>query len=216
MPLLIELQYLPPVQYFATLMRHGKVLLEQKENYSKGSYRNRCYIAGANGILMLSIPLAKGKNEQQGIRQTRISTADKNWRNQHWRTIQSAYGNSPFFEFYADGLKALYQKEYEYLWDFNYDLLIWITKKLQLDISISLTSEYQGNPSDEIADWRNAIHPKQHKQRPDEQFKAAYYAQAFEDRHGFLSNLSILDLLFCSGPGAGLVLENCVVESNRL
>jgi hypothetical protein len=212
MPLLIELQYLPSTQYFAKLLRHEEVLLEQKEHYRKGSYRNRCYIAGANGVLMLSIPLVKGKNEQQDIRQTRISEEDSSWRNQHWRTIQSAYGNSPFFEYYGDELKAFYQKKYEYLWDFNYDLLLWITKKLQLDVSITLTAEYQAAPSGDTADWRNAIHPKQHKQRADEHFKAAYYPQAFEDRHGFLSNLSILDLLFCSGPGAGLILESCIVE----
>ncbi|MFT5800525.1 MAG: hypothetical protein ACI956_000329, partial [Nonlabens sp.] len=144
--------------------------------------------------------------------QTRISEEDSSWRNQHWRTIQSAYGNSPFFEYYGDELKAFYQKKYEYLWDFNYDLLLWITKKLQLDVSITLTAEYQAAPSGDTADWRNAIHPKQHKQRADEHFKAAYYPQAFEDRHGFLSNLSILDLLFCSGPGAGLILESCIVE----
>jgi len=213
MSLLIELQYLPPVQYFAKLAKHGEVYLEQKEHYCKGSYRNRCYIAAANGVLLLSIPLEKGKNEQQDIRQTRISDNDNNWRMQHWRTIQSAYGNSPFFEYYSDDLKAFYEKKYEFLWDFNSDLLRWLTKKLQLDITFHFTSEFQKIVSEDIADWRNGIHPKPHKQQVDGHFKAAYYPQAFEDRHGFLSNLSILDLLFCSGPGAGLILERSIVAS---
>jgi len=212
MSLLIELQYLPPIQYFAKLVQYEEVCLEQKEHYSKGSYRNRCYVAGANGVLMLSIPLEKGKNEQQDIRKTRISTQDHNWQIQHWRTIQSAYGNSPYFEYYSDGLAAFYKKKYEYLFDFNYDLLNWLIAKLQLNVTVNLTKEYQVEASTDLIDWRNGIHPKEHKQRIDPHFKATYYPQAFEDRHGFLSNLSILDLLFCSGPQASLLLENCILK----
>lgn len=214
MSLLIELHYLPCVQYFAKLLQHKNILLEQKEHYTKGSYRNRCYIAGANGTLMLSIPLAKGKNEQQDIRSTQIAY-NSHWQNQHWRTIQSAYGNTPYFEYYADGLAAFYKKEYEFLFDLNYDLLLWITERLQLDVSINLTTAYQVEVPPEIIDWRNGIHPKSQKQRLDEQFKAAYYPQAFEDRYGFLSNLSILDLLFCSGPQGGMILENSIIEPDR-
>ncbi|MFK7807978.1 MAG: WbqC family protein [Saprospiraceae bacterium] len=215
MSLLIELQYLPPVQYFAKFAQYESVLLEQKENYTKGSYRNRCYIAGANGVLLLSIPLEKGKNEQQNIRQTRIANDKGLWQNQHWRAIRSAYGNSPFFDYYADGLESFYKKEYEYLFDFSLDLLKWLLEKLRLETTIKFTETYEKEVAGNIADWRNGIHPKKHRQRKDPDFEAAYYAQAFEDRHGFLPNLSILDLLFCTGPQAGMVLEECLVSKNK-
>jgi WbqC-like protein family len=207
MPLLIELHYLPCIQYFAKLAQHSDVYLEQKEHYSKGSYRNRCYIAGANSVQLLSIPLVKGKNEQQPIRDTRIAY-DMPWQIQHWRSIQSAYGNSPYFEHYEDGLAPFYRKKYHFLFDFNYDLLLWLTTKLQLGISFRLTKEYQTTPVADTDDWRNGIHPKPQRQRVDPVFKAAYYPQPFEDRHGFLSNLSILDLIFCTGPQAGMIINN--------
>jgi WbqC-like protein family len=207
MSLLIELHYLPCVQYFAKLVQHEDTWIEQKEHYSKGSYRNRCYIAGANGVQLLSIPLVKGKNEQQPIRDTRIAY-DMPWQIQHWRTIQSAYGNSPYFEYYEDGLAAFYRKKYDFLFDFNYDLLLWLTAKLQLELSIRLTEAYQNVAEPGIEDWRNGIHPKPQRQRVDPVFKPAYYPQPFEERHGFLSNLSILDLIFCTGPQAGMILES--------
>ncbi|NJN78366.1 MAG: WbqC family protein [Saprospiraceae bacterium] len=106
---LIESQYFPPLAYFSVLLKHEKVWIEQFENYQKGSYRNRCHIATANGLLRLSIPLEKGKNNQTCIKEVKIHN-DTNWQIQHWRAIKSAYGNAPYFEYYADELLPFLKK----------------------------------------------------------------------------------------------------------
>ena len=110
--ILLEIQYLPSLQYVSKLLQCPKIYLEQHENYSKGSYRNRCHIAGAQGLQRLSIPLEGGKHQQQPIREVRISN-DESWQSQHWTSIKSAYGKSPFFEHYADVFLPFYKKEYE-------------------------------------------------------------------------------------------------------
>jgi hypothetical protein len=199
-PVLLEIQYLPPVQYFALLAKHGTLYLEQHEHYKKGSYRNRCHIAAVNGVQRLSIPLQKGKNQQQPIREVRIAY-DEAWRPQHWQAIQTAYGNSPFFEHYADILMPFYKGEkYEFLWDWNYDLFLLLLKILKINIEIKITTHFESKPVSAL-DFRDVVSPKKMNI-----YEAVYYPQVFEDRLGFLPNLSILDLLFCTGPGAGEIL----------
>ena len=206
--ILLELHYLPCVQYLSKLINYPKIVIEQHEHYIKGGYRNRAYIAAANGPLALSVPLLKGKNQQQDIRSVQIAYTS-HWQSEHWASIRSAYGNAPFFAHYAPELAPFYKKKYLYLFDFNMELLQWILKKLRLDIHIDVTSEYETRPNSETADWRNGIHPKAHKQRIDDVFTPKQYVQVFADKHGFLPNLSILDLLFCCGPESILILEDC-------
>jgi WbqC-like protein len=201
---LLELQYLPPVQYFTKLAGYSEVWLEGQEHYAKGSYRNRCHIAGVNGVERLSIPLRKGKNEQQPIAATAIAY-DEPWPSKHWHAIRSAYGSSPFYEHYAPALKLLFEKKYDLLRDWNFDLLTLLNQFIGLRPTIRFTEIWSLEAPEGVADFRDAIHPK--KPRPDAQFRATRYAQVFEDRHGFLPNLSILDLLFCCGPEAGNVLK---------
>ena len=159
MKLLLELHYLPSIVYCAKLAAFSHILIEQHENYQKGSYRNRCHIAVANGLLRLSIPLQKGKNEQQNIRDVKIAY-DENWQMQHWRSIQSAYSNSPFFEHYAFYFESFYQRSYTYLFDFNWALLEQALSILGLDKALELTTEYQTFPPKNVLDSRNHISPK--------------------------------------------------------
>lgn len=204
--ILLELQYFPPMQYFTKLLHYPNIYIEAQEHYQKGSYRNRCEIAGANGVLRLSIPLEKGKNEQQSIREVRIAYHEP-WQTRHWESIQSAYGNAPFFLYYADFFQPIFEKKYDMLWDWNLDLLNIILQLIGIQKDILFTSLYQKAVSPEILDFRNAIHPKAHRRRDDPHFQPAWYAQVFEEKHGFLPNLSILDLLFCTGPEALSILQ---------
>jgi hypothetical protein len=198
---LIELQYLPPVAFFVVLAKHQRVWIEQQEHYQKSSYRNRCHIAGANGLLRLSVPLKKGKNEQQPITETRIAY-DKNWMHQHWASITSAYGNAPFFDFYAPAIAPLFEQKWPLLFDFNYRLLEAIIDVLALDVALVCTRAYHKQAPPEVDDYRNLIHPK--KAIP---FNLSPYPQVFMEKHGFMPNLSILDLIFCAGPQSSLILE---------
>jgi len=203
MKTIIESQYLPPISYFAVLLKQPSIFIEQYENYQKGSYRNRCHIATANGILRLSIPLEKGKNNQTPIKEVKIYNAD-NWQIQHWRAIKSAYGKSPYFEFYADELCLFFEKKYDFLLDWNTDLLRFMTENIGLPVDIQLTDNYYKNDNS-IMDYRNVISPKKENLNL---FQDLHYGQVFEDKHGFIPNLSILDLLFCKGPEAIFVIDN--------
>lgn len=201
----MELQYLPPIQYFTKLCGHD-ILLEQQENYRKGTYRNRCYIASANGVLRLSIPLQKGKNQQQPIQSVRIAY-NQPWQAQHWTSIRSAYGNAPFFEYYADELQPFFKKRYEFLWDWNLDLLQTIIELIGLETHVQYTPQYHSTPPAGWLDYRNKIHPNPKHSQPDIHFTPYPYGQIFEEKHGFLPNLSILDVLFCCGPEALVIIE---------
>ena len=208
--ILLELHYLPSLQYFSKLAHFPLVVIEQCEHYTKGSYRNRCHIAGVNGLLRLSIPLRKGKNEQQSIKEVQIAY-DQPWTSHHWSSIRSAYGNAPYFDYYAEELQPLYQQKWTFLFDFNWTLLQKINDLIGITSSIQKTESYQKETDDLLLDYRNVIHPKAHLQGQDLHFKPKKYPQVFEEKTGFLPNLSILDLLFCSGPQSLLELEQMYV-----
>ena len=207
--ILLELQYLPCIQYGSKFFQYPQVILEQHENYLKGSYRNRCHIAGPNGLQRLSIPLAKGKNEQQAIREVRIAYHEA-WQASHWNSIRTAYGNAPFFDFYADELSPFYQKNYTFLFDFNYELLQMLLEHIAPSSTLQLSTSYQNTSLKEVQDARNSIFPKKHRQKEDVDFKIVEYDQVFQEKNGFIPNLSILDLLFCCGPQASLILESSI------
>jgi len=196
---LLDLQYLPSLQWFSKVNQYDNILLEASENYVKSSYRNRCHIAGAQGLLRLSVPLAGGKNAQMPIRSVNISNV-MTWQYQHWESIQSAYGKSPFFEYYADDLKPFFEKKYDKLWDWNYDLLMCLVEILDLEVTFQLTETYQKQTPDTVLDLRGGIHPNPKKQVADPDFTAKPYEQVFTEKYGFLPDLSVLDALFCKGP----------------
>ena len=208
-PFFLELHYLPCFEYFSKLNQGIPIILEQHENFKKGSYRNRCYFAGANGIQRLTIPLEKGRNNKKPIREVRIFN-EENWQAQHWQSIQSAYGNSPFFEFYSDEIKPFYEQKFDLLWDFNWQLLETFLAIIGLAPELSFTEKFEGKSQKPCY---NSIKPENDRPTVNNNFKCRRYAQVFEERHGFLRNLSILDLLFCTGPAAISYLETNIKHS---
>lgn len=210
--ILIELHYLPSIPYFTALVQAPTIWIEQHENYSKRSYRNRCHIAAANGLLRFSIPLVKGKNQQTPICAVQIAY-NTDWQAQHLQSIQSAYGNAPFYDFYIDDIHQYFTQQIPLLFDWNLGLLKLMIDLLQLNNNFRLSEQYEKLPLDKL-DLRNSILPNTIRQKEAQLIKKVTYPQVFQEKHGFIPNLSILDLLFCTGPQASLILENSIIKSS--
>lgn len=202
--LLLPVFYFPPVAWFAQLWPAAEVTLEACEHYQKGGLRNRCYLAGPNGVQRLSIPLETGKHQQKPVRDVRIAY-DEPWQRQHWRTIRTAYGNAPFYEHYADELAPLFEKRFEFLFDLNLEILHFLWRKFGWPGRVHLSAAYMvPGPTPAANDFRQAFSGDVVVLPP--WFRVVPYPQVFTERHGFLSNLSALDLLFCGGNKAGALL----------
>jgi hypothetical protein len=200
--IILSTAYLAPVQYFTKFVEYDKVIIEAHENFLKQTYRNRCKIYGANGELSLTIPVKKSAPKTK-ITELLIDY-DTNWRKMHWKSIESAYNSSPFFEYYIDDFIPFYTKKYKYLLDYNTELLQMILDTLEISTNIEFTNSFLNNVSD-IDDFRELIHPK--KMSIDQNFKVIEYTQVFKDKYGFLPNLSIIDLLFNEGPNSIMFLD---------
>lgn len=196
--------YLGPVQYYCKLYQYREVRVETAENYLKQTYRNRCTIAAANGPLSLSVPIVKPDTLKCLTRDIRISDHG-NWRHLHWNALVSAYNLSPFFAYYEDDFAPFYEKRYEFLFDYNEELRTLICTLLDLQPEVIYTKEYQ---PDVPNDLRETIRPKHEGEDP--AFVPQPYYQVFQNKYGFLSNLSIVDLLFNMGPEGLLVLRDSI------
>lgn len=206
---LLSSTYFGPVQWYQKLFRYDRVLLEQHDNFTKQTYRNRCIIATANGLQVLSVPIERYDGLKCKMKDVRISDHG-NWRHIHWNALLSAYGDSPFFEFYADDLRPFFERKWEYLFDFNLDIIKLVCELLDIEPTVLPTTDYgivseeSGAASDRIPDFRETIRPKH--PLPDADFYPRRYYQVYEQKHGFQANLSILDLLFNMGNEAVLYL----------
>lgn len=196
--------YLAPVEYYSKLLTYRQAFIEQHDNYTKQTYRNRCTIASADGPLTLSIPVEKYDSLKCPVKDIRISDHGK-WRHLHWTAIVSAYKNSPFFDYYQDDLYPFYEKKWNFLFDYNQELCSLVCSLIDIQPSIQFTTEYHQHLSGEN-DFREIIHPKKDYKLADPDFIPKPYYQVFKSRHGFLSNLSIIDLLFNMGPESILFL----------
>lgn len=205
---IIETQYLPPILTFAYGAQTGSLCWEAHEHYQKGGYRNRCQLVGPNGPFRLSVPLRKGKHEQQPIREVAIAY-DEDWPRQHWHSIRTAYGNAPFFPFYAEPLQAILLDRQTFLWELNRQLIRQIIALLKLPIDLQFTEDFQPSYQPPVVDVRQQLQPN----RPPMGVEFPPYPQVFTDRHGFTPNLGILDLLFCTGPAAGDYLHQIKLDS---
>ncbi|MBC5775395.1 WbqC family protein [Pontibacter sp. KCTC 32443] len=193
--------YNPPVQYFRHALQSDALLIEQHENYVKQSYRNRCHVLTAQGVVPLSIPVLKGNSKDKTVITDIEIDYSQKWHNVHWRTIQAAYGRAPYFEFYSDYIKQVYDRQPKYLFELNVELLKLYIKLLKLDKSLNYTETYQPDAPENVLDLRNRIHPKI---IPDN-LHVKPYTQVFGKQ--FVPELSIIDLLFTQGPASLLFLK---------
>lgn len=209
---LLSSAYLAPIQYFTKFIDYQFVYIEYCESYLKQSYRNRTIILEANGPLPLTLPVVNGPRAKGPIRDQQLSY-DYSWQQMHWRAIVSAYNNSPFFEYYADDLAPFYgDKRWKFLIDFNREIQEAVLKSLNIKARIKFTTDYYpaGNVPEGIDDFRYTIHPKPQRQVEDLSFLARPYFQVFQEKWGFVPNLTILDLLFNEGPQSLGYLRSCL------
>ena len=196
---LLQTTYFGPIQWYQKLYRYDHCLIEQYDSFQKQTYRNRCVIATANGIQALTVPVI---HNGELVKDLRISDHNQ-WRRVHWNALQSAYSESPFFEYYADDLHPFFEQRYEYLLDFNEAIRQKICELIDIHPKVEYTTSFKSHlltssPSHPLTDFRDVINAK-HPQ-PDAEFTPKEYWQVFQHKHGFLPNLSILDLLFNMGP----------------
>ena len=186
--------YLPPVQYFMLLNRHKQnILIEQEEHLVKQTYRNRAHIYSPDGVLSLVVPVIKGSKVHTKMKDVRISY-DFDWQRLHWLSLQACYRRSAYFEYYEDDFARFYKDRFEFLFDYNRQLLEMLLNMIKIKADISFTKEYHSVYIDQV-DYRSGFSTKKEpllQQKP--------YFQVFEERHGFLNNLSVVDLLFSQGP----------------
>ncbi|MDR1729366.1 MAG: WbqC family protein [Prevotellaceae bacterium] len=191
--------YLAPVSYYRQIAGSESVIIEKHDNYIKQTYRNRCRIATSNGIMDLSVPVQKSEAKCQ-MKDVRIAYSD-NWQQAHWRAIESAYGSSPFFEYYRDDFEPFFEQKTEFLIDLNAALQALVLKLIDIAAPVSFTTGYKDSFSGNESDLRDFFHPKKEYQpglKP--------YYQVFDRKFGFQKDLSIIDLLFNMGPEAVFIL----------
>lgn len=191
---LLYLPCVPNINWLQNFARAESVYIEQEENFVKSTYRNRYEIAGANGKQVLSIPLQGGRDKHRLYKETRIAYTG-HWPQKHWQAIISAYGSAPFFEFYAYKFAPVFEKEYEFLFEFNLALLKVALTCLKLPQTFELTTTYEKEPAG-LIDLRS-----------DKTESPTQYYQGFADRNGFIPNLSALDLIFNEGTRSGELLK---------
>lgn len=200
---LLQTTYFGPIQWYQKLYRYDHCLIEQYDSFQKQTYRNRCVIATANGTQALTVPiehLPLTSHPSPLVKDLRISDHNQ-WRRVHWNALQSAYSESPFFEYYADDLRPFFEKKYVFLIDFNEDIRQKVCELIDFKPSVEYTKKFTSDISLQtsvIFDFRDVINAKHPK--PDTDFEAKEYWQVFQHKHGFQPNLSILDLLFNMGP----------------
>ncbi len=196
---ILSTAYLAPIQYYSKLINYPSCIIEHFEHFTKQTYRSRCDIYTPNGIKTLSVPLVK-RDHRQAVKDLKISY-DYDWQKLHWRTLESSYRRSPFFEYFEDDLYPLYHdKKHDFLIDLNEELQQEILILLKRKPNYSFSNEYHKTYTD-ADDYREIISPKE-SLNSDSLFEPKIYSQVFETRHGFIPNLSIIDLLFNQGPRA--------------
>ena len=200
---LLQTTYFGPVQWYQKLYRYDRCMIEQYDSYQKQTYRNRCVIATANGTQALTVPVEHPSPSSflvppSSIKVKDLRISDHNqWRRVHWNALQSAYSESPFFDYYVDDIRPFFEKKYE----FNEAIRQKMCELIDFQPTVNHTTEYLldvRHQTSKIVDFRNVIHAKH--PLPDPDFTPKPYWQVFQHKHGFLPNLSILDLLFCMGP----------------
>lgn len=193
MSILIHPTYFPSVSHFVAMLQADAVVFEADDNFQKQTNRNRMYIYSANGLQLLNIPVKHSAEPNQKYRDVKIEN-DFNWQKQHFKSLEAGYRTSPYFEFFEDDIRPLFEKKHSFLMDLNLEIYEIVTDCLGIKIPYTKTEEYFKEPSQ--TDFRYLANGK----KDDNVFDP--YIQVFNDKHGFLNNLSILDLLFNEGRHA--------------
>lgn len=183
--------YLPTIAWFQEALKYPSILIEARESWQKQSYRNRSYILGPNGPMMLNIPVDH-QSTSGTIDEVKISYTE-NWQHRHWQAILSAYGSAPFFESLSVELEVFYKNQTDYLLEYNNQLLKLILSWLQYEIDYDLTKDWH---AEHTLDQRERFHPKRQAEI------MAPYPQVFDEQLGFTPNLSVIDLIFNEGRWA--------------
>ena len=195
--------YFPNVAHFVGMLKANTVYFEQCDNYQKQSYRNRTEIYASNGKLALTVPVSYTQKNRQPYKDVKIAN-ENNWQQQHLKSLQSAYSMSPFFEYYIDDLMPLFEKPFDYILDFNLNCFEVLKDCLQLNITPIHTETFEKAPKGK-KDLRSLV---------SRHYKAnsfSHYTQVFVQKHGFISNLSVLDVLFNEGPNVEMYLNNQIL-----
>jgi len=207
--ILIHPTYFPSIIQMATAAQAETVVFEVQDNYQKQTYRNRCYIAHTNGKLLLNVPIKHSKDKKhQKMKDVLVENAFP-WQKEHWRSIQNAYRTSPFFEYYEDELAPLFTTPVEKLLDFNLKIYEVVTDLIGLDIPTSFSETYETTP--QITDKRYLANAKSERRTTLEP-----YTQVLESHHGWLPNLSVLDVLFNEGPNTLNYLESQKIKNRNV
>lgn len=205
--ILLPTAYFPPISYFVYLTRSREACIEQMETFPKQTYRNRCEIMTASGKAKLIVPITKPQGNHTLTRDIGICYREP-WREQHWKTLQSAYSSSPFFTYYTDTLQPLFESEDIILINHNSSILQTITGLIGIQPTIKFTDDFEKQPETKL-DLRSGLSSK----KSPFQLEFSPYPQVFSHKYGFIPNLSILDVLFNLGPEAGRYLEKLTVDN---
>jgi len=201
MDILIHPNYFPNIHQFTQIIKANNILFEVSDNYQKQTFRNRTYIYGANGKLGLFIPVIHTHKYRELFKDVKISY-DSNWMDLHLKSLQSAYRSSPYFEYFEDDFIKLYSEKEKFLADFNIKCIRLISSLLDLDLVYKISGEYVEKTND-IIDLRDLSNARKEKK-----IDTPKYIQVFESKHGYINNLSILDLLFSEGPNSVSLITN--------
>jgi hypothetical protein len=202
MNILLHPTYFPSISHFAAILQAEKITFEIEDNFQKQTNRNRAYIYSPNGLQLLNIPIKHAKGTHQKTKDLQIDS-DFDWQKQHYKSLETAYRSSPFFEFFEDDIRPFYEKKHKFLLDLNFETLGIVTKCLRIKLDYTNTTEYiQDIDSSLTSDFRYLVDGK----KDTSSFER--YIQVFEDKHGFINNLSILDLLFNEGKFTVDYLKN--------
>lgn len=200
---LLPVFYMPPISWYAEFLNDEReVMLENYENFPKQTYRNRAEIFGANGKQALIIPVKH--SEVKTYKDIEISFSE-NWKAQHWKSIKSAYQNSPYFPYYEDKIKSVFEEEEPRLFDFNLKILDVFNSILKINREFSFTEEYEKAPLE--LDLRTSFPAKKTSE-----YSLQPYYQVFSERFGFMNDLSILDLICNKGPESLTYIKNIKIK----
>ncbi|WP_288982791.1 WbqC family protein [uncultured Flavobacterium sp.] len=200
MNILIHPTYFPSISHYIAMLQSDSVTFEMEDNFQKQTNRNRMYIYSPNGMQLLNVPVKHGINKHQKYKDVRIEN-DFSWQKNHFKSLEAAYRTSPFFEYFEDDFRPLFEKKHEFIMDLNLEIFALVNSSLGIKIEAQKTAEYFHEVTD-YTDYRSLVNGKKDTTQIEE------YTQVFNEKHGFINNLSILDLLFNEGRYAVDYLKN--------